>query len=67
HLNDREQYIILNHFGLKSSAIEKKKKTLKQIGDDLDLTKERIRQIEQIALKKLRQNLSAEQFELLTG
>ncbi|MHC4213710.1 MAG: helix-turn-helix domain-containing protein, partial [Planctomycetota bacterium] len=38
HLNDREQYIILNHFGLKSSAIEKKKKTLKQIGDDLDLT-----------------------------
>ncbi len=67
HLNDREQYIILNHFGLKSSAIEKNKKTLKQIGNDLDLTKERIRQIEQIALKKLRQNLSAEQFELLTG
>ncbi len=66
-LNDREQYIILNHFGLKGSAIEKKKKTLKQIGEDLDLTKERIRQIEQIALQKLRQNLSAEQFELLTG
>ena len=64
-LNEREQYIILNHFGLIGSLIKKEKKTLKQIGEDLDLSKERIRQIELIALQKLRQCLSIEEFELL--
>ncbi|MHC4288854.1 MAG: sigma factor-like helix-turn-helix DNA-binding protein [Planctomycetota bacterium] len=47
--------------------IRKKPKTLKQIGEDLDLSKERIRQIELQALQKLRQSLSPEQFDLLTG
>ncbi len=66
-LNEREQYVILNHFGLIGSPVKKKTKTLKQIGEDLDLTKERARQIELIALQKLRQSLSSEEFELLTG
>ena len=66
-LNEREQYIILNHFGLLGSPVKKKKKTLKQIGEDLNLTKERVRQLELIALQKLRQSLSIEEFELLTG
>jgi len=66
-LNEREQYIILNHFGLIGSPIKKEKKTLKQIGEDLGLTKERVRQLELIALQKLRQSLSIEEFELLTG
>jgi len=66
-LNEREQYIILNHFGLVGSPVKNKKKTLKQIGEDLDLTKERVRQLELIALQKLRQSLSIEEFELLTG
>jgi len=66
-LNEREQYIILNHFGLIGSLIKKEKKTLKQIGDHLNLTKERVRQIELIALQKLRHSLSIEEFELLTG
>jgi len=66
-LDDREQYVILHHFGLLGSSVRKKTKTLKQIGDELDLTKERIRQIELSALQKPRQCLSKEQFELLTG
>jgi len=66
-LNEREQYIILNHFGLTGSPIKKKTKTLKQIGEELSLSKERVRQIELLALQKLRQSLSSEEFELLTG
>ncbi|MHC5137856.1 MAG: sigma-70 family RNA polymerase sigma factor, partial [Planctomycetota bacterium] len=58
NLDEREQYIILNHYALAPEIIKKKPKTLKQIGDDLDLSKERIRQIELQALQKLRQSLS---------
>jgi RNA polymerase primary sigma factor len=66
-LDQREQYIILNHFGLVGTLIRKNKKTLQQIGQDLGLTKERVRQLELIALQKLRNSLSIEEFELLTG
>ncbi|MEN6338397.1 MAG: sigma-70 family RNA polymerase sigma factor [Phycisphaerales bacterium] len=66
-LDEREQYVILHHFGLTGTSIRKNTKTLKQIGDELGLTKERIRQIELSALQKLRQCLSREQFEMLTG
>ncbi|MHC4705553.1 MAG: sigma-70 family RNA polymerase sigma factor [Planctomycetota bacterium] len=65
NLDEREQYIVLNHFGLLGSPVKKKTKTLKQIGEDLSLTKERVRQIELVALQKLRQSLSPEQFDLL--
>jgi DNA-directed RNA polymerase sigma subunit (sigma70/sigma32) len=43
------------------------KKTLQQIGEDLGLSKERVRQLELIALQKLKHLLSIEEFELLTG
>jgi RNA polymerase primary sigma factor len=66
-LNEREEYVILHHFGLLGPPVKKKTKTLKQIGDELSLSKERVRQIELVALQKLRHSLSAEQFELLTG
>ncbi len=67
NLNEREQYVILHHFGLLGPPVKKEKKTLKQIGEDLGLSKERVRQIELVALQKLRHSLSPEQFELLTG
>jgi len=67
NLTDRERYIIMNRFGLVGSPIRKETKTLKQIGEDLGLTKERVRQLELIALQKLRQSLSSEEFDLLTG
>jgi len=67
NLAEREQYIIRYHFGLTGSVVKKKFKTLKQIGDELGISKERVRQIELIALGKLRHTLSPEEFELLTG
>ena len=70
NLDEREQYIILNHFGLiasKTKKLKKEKKTLQQIGEDLQLSKERVRQLELVALQKLKHLLSTEEFELLTG
>lgn len=66
NLTDREQYIINNHYGLIRTGIKKKYKSLKQIGDEIGLSKERVRQLELIALQKLRQSMSPEEFELLT-
>jgi len=66
-LEPREQYIILNRFGPIGQPVKKKTKTLKEIGDELGLSKERVRQLELVALQKLRQSLSPKEFEMLTG
>jgi RNA polymerase primary sigma factor len=67
NLDEREQYIIMNHYGLVGSSIKKQKKTFLQIGQDLGMSKERARQLELIALQKLKHLLSMEEFEMLTG
>lgn len=67
NLDEREQYVILHHFGLVGTSVKKKFKTFRQIGQDLGLSKERTRQIELMALQKLRHCLSPEEFDLLTG
>jgi RNA polymerase primary sigma factor len=67
NLDERERYIIIHRFGLTGPPVKKKTKTLMQIGQELGLSKERIRQLELTALQKLRQSLSAKEFELLTG
>jgi RNA polymerase primary sigma factor len=48
-LDDREKIIVEDYFGLNGNS-----KTLEEIGEDLDLTKERVRQIKERALRKLR-------------
>jgi len=48
-LDEREKTIIQDYFGLSGST-----RTLEDIGNDFDLTKERVRQIKEKALRKLR-------------
>ena len=58
-LDEREKVIIEDYFGLSGSTI-----TLEDIGSDFDLTKERVRQIKEKALRKLR-NETASLFDYL--
>ena len=50
-LSDRERLIVTRHYGLTEAG---RKQTLEQIGQLLGVTKERVRQLEQRALRKLR-------------
>jgi RNA polymerase primary sigma factor len=52
-LDEREKVIIQDYFGLSGST-----RTLEDIGNDFDLTKERVRQIKEKALRKLRNETS---------
>ena len=63
-LDDREQKIIISRFGLDYS---KEPQTLKEVGAQLGVTKERIRQIEARALNKLRAAAKEENIELPEG
>jgi RNA polymerase primary sigma factor len=58
-LDERERVIIQDYFGLSGQS-----RTLEDIGNDFQLTKERVRQIKEKALRKLR-NESGELFEYL--
>ncbi len=55
-LDKREAYIVKARYGLDGT----KAKTLEEIGRDLGITRERVRQIECIAMKKLRTSVKAE-------
>jgi RNA polymerase primary sigma factor len=53
-LDDRERVIIQDYFGLSGST-----RTLEDIGNDFGLTKERVRQIKEKSLRKLRNETSS--------
>ena len=54
-LNEQEQTVLLNYFGLSGSE----SKNLEEIGSDLGVTGERIRQIKERALQRLRHNTNS--------
>jgi len=61
HLDQREREIVARRFGLDRDI---EPRTLKQIGQEMGVSKERIRQIEARALAKLRQAAAEENIQL---
>ncbi len=56
-LTEKEKEIIMLRFGL----IDGRPRTLEEVGEDFELTRERIRQIEQCAMRKLRKPIRESQ------
>ncbi len=60
-LNDRERQIIVSRFGLEGTS----RKTLSQLGKELGITKERVRQLEIRACAKLREIAEVQKLDLV--
>ncbi len=59
-LPDKQREVILRRFGMRGHDVA----TLEQVGDDVGVTRERVRQIQVEALKKLRKLLEREGYSM---
>ena len=62
-LKDRDRYVLESRFGL----VEPEKKTLESIGQEYDITRERVRQIQDAALKAIRKSDSYDEAKEIFG
>lgn len=62
-LNEMEQQVIRERFALDTASADGHSKTLEQVGEMIGVTKERVRQIQNRALRKLRTALEADFWE----
>ncbi len=60
-LTEREERILRMRFGIG----ERQDRTLEEVGNDFELSRERIRQIEDNALRKLRNSIPAKKLTML--
>jgi len=60
-LNTKQRNVLISRFGLKNGI----RSTLQDIGDEFDITRERVRQIEEQAIKKVKEAVKAEAGELV--
>lgn len=56
-LTDRERFVLIHRFGL----LDGRPKTLEEVGSAFNVTRERIRQIEAKALRKMRHPIRSKQ------
>jgi len=61
-LPDKQREVILRRFGLRGHNVS----TLEQVGDDVGVTRERVRQIQVEALKKLRKSMERDGYSMDT-
>ena len=59
-LNDMERTVIRERFALNDEVDQPRPKTLEQVGELIGVTKERVRQIQNKALEKLRATIESE-------
>lgn len=61
HLNDREQFVVCERFGLNKN---REKRTFRELAEVLGVSKERVRQIQIVALRKLREHIDPNRFDV---
>jgi RNA polymerase primary sigma factor len=67
NLDDREQHIIAARYDVEQAVIRKHPRSLKEVGAELGVTADEVRQLELAALGKLRHVLSEDEYSRLTG
>lgn len=55
-LDERERFVVTKYFGYEGKNGDDREYTLQELGDELNLSRERVRQLKNVALKKTKKN-----------